>query len=550
MRVMSRDGVASPSYGTSVGPCGLGPKYGGGGGLVAQLTSRAASTYHLRIHPMVAARLRSFDGDRRPGELAALHAAVPSLTFDRVSAPDRSWTVAPTLLWFGGLLAVGLYVLDGGVQAIADRLTSPREPTPTGGAAGPAFTAQPPAVAEAGNEDDDKPGLPVASTGRADRAKGRALEDTCLDGTPDRCKRWAMDAYYKAVADEKAGALGRAVRVSWYGDSVVATDAIPGRLRTRLQAALGDGGPGFVALVPPHRFVGHEAITRGSSGNWATHAISTLQVADGLYGAGGATAEGDDARATIKLVAGTVTNLDLHYLTQPRGGSVVITADGTEVVRADTRADAKEAKYAAATLKDGASTFKIEITGRVRTFGLQLENPRGAVVDNLGIVSVNVKSFANHNPASFEAGLAHRGADLIMIMIGANEAQWLGPSDRDTKLYQANYEKVLGPLRKARPEASCLVVSPTDQAEAKDGGYPSRPVMPVLVDAQRRAAHATGCAFFSTYDWMGGKGSAEKWFRKGLVGTDFQHLSHKGANKLADAVFDALSAGAQNDAVR
>ncbi len=467
-----------------------------------------------------------------------------------MSAPDRSWTVAPTLLWFGGILALGLWVIDGGVQAIADRLTTPREPSATGGIAGPTFTAQPPAVAEAGTEDDDKPGLPVASSGIADRAKGSALEDTCLDGTPQSCKRWAMDAYYQAVASEKAGTLGRAVRVSWYGDSVVATDAIPGRLRTKLQGVLGDGGPGFVALVPPHRFVGHEAITRGSSGNWATHAISTLQTPDGLYGAGGATAEGDDARATIKLVAGTVTNLDLHYLTQPKGGTVVITADGVEVVRADTKADTKDAKYATATLEKAASTFKVELTGRVRTFGLQLENSRGAVVDNLGIVSVNVKSFANHNAASFAGGLVHRGSDLIMIMIGANEAQWLGPGDRDTKLYQANYEKVLGPLRKARPDASCLIVSPTDQAEAKDGGYPSRPVMPVLVDAQRRAAHVSGCAFFSTYDWMGGRGSAEKWFRKGLVGTDFQHLSHKGANKLADAVFDALSAGAQKYVAR
>ena len=42
---------------------------------------------------------------------------------------------------------------------------------------------------------------------------------------------------------------------------------------------------------------------------------------------------------------------------------------------------------------------------------------------------------------------------------------------------------------------------------------------------------------------MGGKGSAAKWFRKGYVGSDFQHLSRKGANRMADAVFDALMAG-------
>ncbi|MGE0404072.1 MAG: hypothetical protein AB7T06_45615, partial [Kofleriaceae bacterium] len=115
--------------------------------------------------------------------------------------------------------------------------------------------------------------------------------------------------------------------------------------------------------------------------------------------------------------------------------------------------------------------------------------------------------------------------------------------DTAMKEYQGHYEKVLMLVRKARPDATCLVVSPTDQAEAKDGGYVSRPVMPVLVEAQRRAARAAGCAFFSTYDWMGGRGSAAKWFKRGLVGSDFTHLSRKGANKFADAVFDALMAG-------
>ena len=206
--------------------------------------------------------------------------------------------------------------------------------------------------------------------------------------------------------------------------------------------------------------------------------------------------------------------------------------------------------FAGAKLGGGAAQFKIETTGTVRLFGIDLENDSGAVVDNLGIVSVNVKSFGNANAEHFASALGHRGADLIMIMIGANEAQWLGPVDLDTKRYQANYEKVLGPIHKARPDAACLVVSPTDQAEAKDGAYPSRPVMPVLVDAQRKAAQASGCGFFSTYDWMGGKGSASKWFRKGYVGSDFQHLSRKGANKMADAIFDALLAGYQRYAAR
>jgi lysophospholipase L1-like esterase len=212
---------------------------------------------------------------------------------------------------------------------------------------------------------------------------------------------------------------------------------------------------------------------------------------------------------------------------------------------------ARKPGHADALVAGGAAAFEIATgKGRTRLFGIDLLNKRGAIVDNLGVVSVNVKSFANNDPAHWKTSLAYLNSDLVMIMIGANEAEWLGPHDQDTKAYQAHYEQVLAIVRDALPNATCLVVSPTDQAEAKDGAYPSRPVMPFLVAAQERAAKAQGCAFFSTYAWMGGKGSAAKWFAKGYVGSDFQHLSKRGADRLADAVFDALMTGYQGYAAR
>src|SRR5262249_28898488 len=105
-----------------------------------------------------------------------------------MSAPDRSWTVAPTLLWFGALLVGGLVALDGGVQALADRLTAKREAAPAG--AGPVIAARPVEVADARDDADEAaPGVPAVSP-TGERTKGGALEDTCLDGTPTACKRW------------------------------------------------------------------------------------------------------------------------------------------------------------------------------------------------------------------------------------------------------------------------------------------------------------------------------------------------------------------------
>jgi lysophospholipase L1-like esterase len=480
-----------------------------------------------------------------------------------MSASDRSWTIAPVLLWFCGCLVAALCVLDGGVDAIADRFRARREPEPAApSGAGPVFAARPVEVAEAEPagpaqtsgapaprpatdgvhiEVENPPGTVVA----ADRSRILALEDHCLDGKPEECRRWALDAFYRAAREAKRGKLGRALRVSWYGDSVIATDAVPARLRARLQDDLGNGGPGFVYAVPPHRFCGHEAITRAQGGSWNVHTITAALIPDGLYGVGGSTAETDGGRATIKLAAGTASQVELYYLAQPHGGTVAITADGKPLATVDTRGPAKQPGFATASVAAGAQKFDLVARGRVRLFGMALENASGAVVDNLGVVSANLKSFDANKAEHFQAELRHRNADLVIFMIGANEAEWLNPGDRDTRDYATRYGKLLAQVRAAAPEASCLVVSPTDQAEAKDGAYASRPVMPLLVAAQRTAAFAHGCAFYSTYDWMGGQGSAAKWFRKGMVSTDFQHLSRKGADALADGLFRTLVAGYQ-----
>jgi len=456
-----------------------------------------------------------------------------------MAGQDRNWTIAPTLAWFGAFLVTLLVWFDGGVDALANRLTQKREATAK--TAGPAFA---PAVQVAEVDGPDEPAkLPPSPAGSHDVG---ALADACVEpraAEPAACKQWAMDSYYRAVAQARQKKLGHAVRVSWYGDSVVADDQMAHRLRERMQADLGAGGPGFVYVIPPHRFNENNSIKRSQSGTWSPHSISLMQMPDGLYGVGGSTVESaDGGRSVIKLATGTVTNLELYYLAVPKGGTATVTADGTEVIKADTSGE-KAAAWASGTIAGGAAAIEIKTERRVRLFGIDLENTSGAVVDNLGVVSTNVKSFANNAPEHWQLELGHRAADLILIMIGANEAEWLGPKDQDTKDYQAHYEKVLEMIRKGRPDGTCVVLSPTDQAEAKDDGYESRPVMPVLVEAQKKAAAAQGCAFYSTYAWMGGKGSAAKWFKRNLVSSDFQHLSKKGAEKMADALYDTLATG-------
>jgi lysophospholipase L1-like esterase len=456
----------------------------------------------------------------------------------------KEWAVASTLVWF---FVFWMAYSDNGVSALADRIAK----KPEHRAAPPGLPGIAPQVADLDDEDDDPEaeatggGARTAGDTQKAAAKATLIEDTCVDGTAADCKRWAMEGFYRAVAAARAASPAQPLRVSYYGDSVTSTDAVPARVRSRMQTELGDGGPGWIWAVKPHRFVHHEGVSITNGGEWETWAAPIQPAPDGLHGVGGGTAETWDG--TVSLASKTAfTDVEVFFLSLPSGGTIDVIVDKQVKATIDTRSDAKKAGFERVRLTAPSKKVKLQTRGRVRLFGALLENATGAVVDNMGLVSATVKNLAHNRADHWKNQLAHRAADLVIVMLGANEAEWLPATRAAMAEYRTRYEAILAPIRAGLPQSTCLVVSPLDQAHDAGGSLASRPVMPMLIAAQRAAATAQGCAFFSAYDWAGGKGSAVTWHRRKLVGDDFQHLSRKGANKLADALVDALLAGSRD----
>lgn len=382
----------------------------------------------------------------------------------------------------------------------------------------------------------------LALVGVADAAPHRSppppasLDDACVDPA---CHHHALDHFRAALGRARAGKADHAVRVSYFGDSLTADDHITHALRTKLAGLIGDGGPGFVWAAPPHPYCQHRAVTATRTKGWRSYGISTIVPRDHLLGLGGS-AEGD---GTIRWKStAPIASVDVHYLAQPRGGSFEIVADKTTLAEVSTAADAKRAAFRKVDVPAGTTRIELRARGRVRLFGAALEAAKGAVVDNLGVVNATAKQLATHDqPDHLRGQLAHRASDLVIVMLGTNEAEWL-PA-RGTAM--AEHERLMGELlatvRAANPAASCLVVSPLDQLDWRTEGAPPRASIPAMVAAQHRAATAHGCAFWDVYRWMGGKGASRTWHRRGLVANDFQHPTPAGAERLAAALFAGLT---------
>src|SRR5437763_15692266 len=86
-------------------------------------------------------------------------------------------------------------------------------------------------------------------------------------------------------------------------------------------------------------------------------------------------------------------------------------------------------------------------------------------------------------------------------------------------------------------------MSPMDRGQP--GGGATVPILPRIVEIQRQAAAEANCAFFNTFEAMGGAGTMARWYtmQPRLVSADFMHPLPGGARKLGVLLDRALILG-------
>ena len=111
--------------------------------------------------------------------------------------------------------------------------------------------------------------------------------------------------------------------------------------------------------------------------------------------------------------------------------------------------------------------------------------------------------------------------------------------------YRRHYRGILRRYQDANPGMSCLVMSILDKGERDGGRIRTRARVPRMVQVQREIALAEGCAFFDTYEAMGGEGTMRRWYSNSprLVTADLGHLTASGSRVMGTLVYRALMKG-------
>jgi len=363
----------------------------------------------------------------------------------------------------------------------------------------------------------------------------------------------ALAAFHAALGRAERGE-GQA-RIVVYGASHTASDLYTGVVRTRLQQRFGDAGPGFVMPGKPWRYYRHGNLDFEQSRGFRAFRIRARAPRDGIYGLAGValdTRAGKPAQSIFTTrplygVGARASKLELYYLKQPGGGHLRLAVDGKPRTRVSTYARTPSPGYLRLDVEDTRHRIQLDVEGdgRVRIFGMSLERATpGVVLDTLGIPGTRARDHLYWDDATYREHLARRAPDLLVLAYGTNEA---GDDDVPPAAYEQRLRRVLGRIQEVVPNASCLLVGPSDRPLLLEDGvtYGPRPLLDAVIDVQRHVAADLGCGFFDVRGFMGGEGSMVRWVGAvpPLGATDHVHFTALGYKRLGEALHQALLAG-------
>jgi lysophospholipase L1-like esterase len=336
------------------------------------------------------------------------------------------------------------------------------------------------------------------------------------------------------------------VRIVWMGDSHGQADFWSGRLRSLLQKRFGDGGPGYVALG--YKNYRHDSVLLEIDGKWRMRPkqpASAKTEDDGVFGLAGLLMGGyaDGPRVRVNLKTAPRGRVTWDVCVKPRGpeDGLLVEAPGSPRVTFTPSASAPVGALAHVVVQgDGAGPLRVENTaGSPSLCGVVIERDPtsgpGVVLDQLGFNGARYGTPLSWNEEAWGAELRRRSPDLVILEYGTNEA---GDGNPAYAKVGDQLEQLVGRIRRVKKEVDCMVVSPTDRADAEEHIAP-------MHASVKAAATRAGCFFFDAYAIMGGKGSmaARREEPKPRAQKDGIHMTIRGYEEMAEEMHGALLAG-------
>lgn len=369
------------------------------------------------------------------------------------------------------------------------------------------------------------------------------------------------------AALEEMVQTGGNLRVLHYGDSQIEGDRMTSLLREYFQKRFAGEGP---SLQPVFPFVPNFSIQHSVSSNWRryTHfGPPQSRVKSKQYGMQGLMARfipadrplgTDTVHAWMEFRPSNVaygkarTFRKITFTYGNLRSNLVVRAyfnDTLHSVRTWNPVEGIQSDTWRLTTTPRKIRIEMEGTDSPDAHGISFDGNQGISVDNIAMRGAAGVTFTSMHRSHFTQALGREKVGLVLLQFGGNAV----PHVKDQAAvdrYGRSIALQIRLFKKACPEASIVLIGPSDMCQKVDLEYVSFPNLESVRNALKKAAFEEGVGYFDTYAFMGGSGSMRKWVEEHdppLAGPDYIHFTPRGARKAGEGIVMALEAQLQKD---
>lgn len=350
---------------------------------------------------------------------------------------------------------------------------------------------------------------------------------------------------------------GELIRVLHYGDSQIEGDRISSYIRNELQKKFGGSGIGMFAPV----------IIRGTNismkhtlnGNWERYTLQSIKNGNIFHKRLGALMSFGRYAPIVSLE----NNLFFGEINLKRSNISYLRTREFKQCRVfygfNKRPFIAELKYKENTLdaelippSNHLNTLSWDIDGSLDEitisfkgedspdiYAIALDGHSGIALDNIPLRGSSGTDFTRTDLAFLRSMYQKINTKLIIMQFGVNLVPHIVD---DYSYYEKQFYKQLKTLKGLRPDICIVVIGVSDMSQNKYGNYVSYPNIVKIREAQKKAAFKAGCAYWDTYEAMGGKNSMPAWVHNNppLARTDYTHFTWKGSVVISKMFYEAL----------
>ena len=419
----------------------------------------------------------------------------------------------------------------------------PQRPTKTATAA--------PSSSSASKEQAPTFVAPAASAMSAP-TESTSTESTPAVSAPTAATQKSLDGFRTLLMRLHEKQLELPLRVLWLGDSHTAGVTWPVTVEQSLLKQVPSGGPGYLPLGLTSQRQHGAKISSDPSFDIAPHPPAKRSLEDdGVFGLAGfrATSHEKSLEVIVKFdtpAAAADLNCQLLYRYQRPLDRVLVSFAGKQL---------EVVEQPGVSFPHGVRVFEFKaptqtllqvksVRGNPELFGLIAETGApGLVVDVLGINGARFATPLAWEEETWKALVAYRHPALAVVAYGTNEVF----DEVRPARYESEIIRLLARIRAAVPDVECLLAGPTDVGR---GGEVAEQRVSAIDEMERRVAEQQGCAYFSSYQTMGGASGFSEWLHAApvLATPDGVHLTQAGYRTLGAQLGELLLNGAQQAA--